>query len=573
MERKTLTASADQLVSAIASIGYDPEVALCDLLDNSIDAKAKNVDLTFVSDSSNDGDPDAIIAYVIADDGLGMDRDAVVNAFTLGTKRYRPPGSLGKFGLGMKSAGLSLGSRITIISKKTGAELIAGILSLEEISEDYFIQLGSPSERELDIWNRHRRQDESGTVLYIDGVQESAPARQSFVKYFRRHVGNIFHLFLEDQENPLVINVDGDAVQPIDPLFIAEASGNGDLPPQLSNWTGQTVHWLMHDVDFNLGIDNVNPTRIAATHLIHPPSFTTERRAKAQHYQIDADPYTRRLRHGFYIYRNRRVIVLAERFMGIVPQDQKAWAFRGRLMFDESADQALALDVKKRKCFLPKGARNALRSAINSYTTLSQNAWKEAGEHVDRVRGRNSDSTANEVIENSGVASLGYSPATDPSVIVDSAARAQAQTRIANVTLRDAGLGSEAVEETLRQGQYVQTVQGMRGNVLWASVPSVQLGLHQTLVNVQNSWASTAYAAAQNDQRLKVVLHQIFTMLARADLELRTSPVPQVSIVDVEKILDRYRKAVSRIAEEMADSFEAQLNDPDLTLTDSQNSN
>ena len=78
------------------------------------------------------------------------------------------------------------------------------------------------------------------------------------------------------------------------------------------------------------------------------------------YYMVDRDPYTANPRHGFYVYRNGRIIVMAERFRGIVPIRTSSWAFRARLMFDEGADEILNLDVKKRHCTLPRKARQNL---------------------------------------------------------------------------------------------------------------------------------------------------------------------------------------------------------------------
>jgi hypothetical protein len=118
MERVDVPAAPGRLIYAVARIGYDPEVALCDLIDNCLDARATNISVTVVPEyHAEDGETDTIAQYILSDDGCGMDRDTLVRAFTLGSERAYPKGSLGKFGLGLKSAGLSLGNRIVVLSK------------------------------------------------------------------------------------------------------------------------------------------------------------------------------------------------------------------------------------------------------------------------------------------------------------------------------------------------------------------------------------------------------------------------------------------------------------------------
>jgi HSP90 family molecular chaperone len=150
MEKVQVPAQPGRLINAVSRMGYDPEVALCDLMDNSLDAQATKISVLLERDTREEsGDPDAIRRYIIADDGTGMDRDALINAFTLGASRTYPPGSLGKFGLGLKSAGLALGRTIAIITKTEEAKKPqCAILSIADIetSGEYRISLGDPPE-------------------------------------------------------------------------------------------------------------------------------------------------------------------------------------------------------------------------------------------------------------------------------------------------------------------------------------------------------------------------------------------------------------------------------------------
>ena len=43
MERVPVPIAPGRLINAVARIGYDPEVALTDLIDNSIDAESQNI--------------------------------------------------------------------------------------------------------------------------------------------------------------------------------------------------------------------------------------------------------------------------------------------------------------------------------------------------------------------------------------------------------------------------------------------------------------------------------------------------------------------------------------------------
>jgi hypothetical protein len=51
--------------------------------------------------------------------------------------------------------------------------------------------------------------------------------------------------------------------------------------------------------------------------------------------------------YGFYVYRNKRLISWASQLQGIIPIDQDYFAFRGRILIDDSADDYFNIDVKK----------------------------------------------------------------------------------------------------------------------------------------------------------------------------------------------------------------------------------
>lgn len=154
MEKVNVPTNAGRLIHAVARIGYDTEVALCDLIDNCIDAEASRIWVDLKKDEhEQEGQSDTIAAYQISDDGTGMDRDTLVGAFTLGTSREYRSGSLGKFGLGLKSAGLSLGSEITILTQKKGCDPLCARLSMFEVEQSgkYEVDLGEIPEPLLPV--------------------------------------------------------------------------------------------------------------------------------------------------------------------------------------------------------------------------------------------------------------------------------------------------------------------------------------------------------------------------------------------------------------------------------------
>ena len=556
VEKITVPSKPGRLIRAVANIGYAPEVALCDLVDNSIDANARSIKISLQKDDKNG--PERIESYIIADDGYGMDRDTLIGAFTLGTVRDYPAGSLGKFGIGLKSAGLSLGDEITILTQRKGESPLFARLSMPEVERtgDYQIELGAIPEEHQELWNTHAL-DEHGTVLIIRELTEDTPLYDNFHAYVTRFCATTYHRFLEAQhQRPTTsMAIDGQPLSPFDPLFLDEAVANGPLPAD-GNWSGKDIHLLLEPVDFELG------SRIAATHLVHPPSFDDQAGTREK-YAIGTDPYTQRPRHGFYVYRNDRIIVMAERFHGIVPIDQRNWAFRASLSFSESADSALYLDVKKGHLKLPRNVRQNLRATITMLQRQSSNAWRDRGSEVRKKKQTGAYEKTNEGISNSPVSDLqDQGPDAVDLDNTDLEKRKERQKDIAlesEKSIHDASITHDNLDTRAESGDVVVKVQGLRSNAMWLPRPAVSLGRAQTLVNEQHSWILEAYDAASRHPSVTVVLNHLFSVLGRAELDVRSRSWPNLSAEQVDRFFDTFRKRVAIIAEDLADQLKDTL--------------
>jgi len=313
-----------------------------------------------------------------------------------------------------------------------------------------------------------------------------------------------------------------------------------------------------------LVLDDGTECQIAATNLIHPPTFAEEGKQSEmrERYNIEKDPYSRGLRHGFYIYRNRRIIVIAELFRGIISRETSVWAFRGRLMFDETADSALSLDVKKRHCRLPSEARANLKTMIDPYQAKSMKAWKEVGSKVVKERGNKKEDIAQESITKTPVANDSYSPGMtiDSEEGVKKRKKKQEEVREeALKVVQDSEITEDVLEQKAKEKSVVVSVKGMRGNRMWQVYPATTIGLVETLVNEQHSWVKTAYAEAEDEPRITIILHQLFTILARAELEVKTNEWDGLSSEVVEKVFDLFRRKASTIGEDLAETLEEEL--------------
>src|ERR1700729_1587348 len=98
-----ITPSAAALIGSLRGLGYSPETAIADLIDNSITAGAATVEIDL---QWNSGNPVA----AILDNGNGMDENRLAEAMRLGGQgpdSQRADSDLGRFGMGLKTASLS----------------------------------------------------------------------------------------------------------------------------------------------------------------------------------------------------------------------------------------------------------------------------------------------------------------------------------------------------------------------------------------------------------------------------------------------------------------------------------
>src|SRR4051794_35728540 len=103
-----------RIVDAFQNIGYSLEAAVADLVDNSIDAGAKEVLIRFVRTD------DDLVSLDVVDNGHGMSDQVIDRAMKFGGQRSYEPGDLGMYGMGLKAASLSQAEMLTVISRSSG---------------------------------------------------------------------------------------------------------------------------------------------------------------------------------------------------------------------------------------------------------------------------------------------------------------------------------------------------------------------------------------------------------------------------------------------------------------------
>lgn len=352
------------------SLGYTLETAVADLVDNSISHGARNVRINFDWAGHKS-------TVSIADDGSGMSEPELIEAMRPGSHNptdRRAAGDLGRFGLGLKTASFSQASRLTLISHKEGGPPTARIWDLPYVTrENDWILLEDPSDRATSLAGWANAQP-SGTCVvweFMDRlVGDAAPddeyAHRAFLESADRvcqHLGMVFGDFLGGK-SAVRIEVGNVRIAKWDP-FMTKHEATQQLQPEQLRFKG--------------GVVTVQPYVLPHHSKLTPEQF---REASGIHGW--------NAHQGFYVYRNRRLLV-AGGWLGLgLTRDEHLKLARIRIDLSNDVDFEWSLDVRKSRARPPPQLREALKRIARLTRERAQEVYRHRGRRLvvaDPVQG------------------------------------------------------------------------------------------------------------------------------------------------------------------------------------------
>lgn len=531
-----------RVLPALGKIGYSPTSAILDIVDNSVSYDATVVRIWLTTEQERREGPGRrrtlVTSVAIADDGVGMDEDGLDNALQLGSsgEDYRPD-ALSKFGMGLKSAASSLGRQLELVSRRSGGPIRKATLDHDVIEDAgrYVYALGDPTADDVDLLNGVAVEG-SGTLVRITKIhQDNMPTPASILEDLRSRVGVVYYFRLlgSDERQAVQILLNDEPMAAADPLFEAEAETVGDLDE--TQWDGLDVRYIARATPIQLSDKEAVYATVTMTQLPHPPSVAsameTTQKATRERFMIGAGNY------GFYIYRNGRLISWADR-LGMVPQDQDLFSFRGRLEIGSDADDVLNLDVAKSRIKLSSIAEEQLRALLNEGAKKSRLAWQNAGRLISQRTGTTPHAEINEELDRA--ADL----AEKDESIDEEAAPPQERERLRQ--RREGALERQPATEEERSrleesGERVQYVSSLDHNQLWERAHDPTSGLIVRVNTAHRLFRDIVNAQMENAAFVKVFDVLLFA-LAHAEYDLvYKSGFPEQT---VEGILAEYRERV-----------------------------
>lgn len=338
-----------RVVDAIRRIGHSPTDAIQDICDNSVQWQASQISIVISGKKTFD-------RIEVADNGTGMDRDSLLEALRLGSSVEYPGSSLSKYGMGLKSAGLSQGRRLTVFTRCDKGTLFKAILDVDVIAKrrDYVVLISEGTTQDWDLFEQHT--GGIGTMVIVDKIDdESAKGLTATVNRTKRMIAETYHRFMTAAD-PITFRVNNDEVEPFDPLAI----GDPDVQDLL----------LPKTLEFEDAHGNTVTATVRARQLPHPPS-SENRKATKTKYEIAQKNI------GFYVYRENRIIRRAESFNLFTP-DTKLLAFRASIDIHSDADEFFDLDVAKRRVVISDRVFSKLDEIFRPLLHRSRETWKNA---------------------------------------------------------------------------------------------------------------------------------------------------------------------------------------------------
>jgi hypothetical protein len=341
-----------RISEGLRDTGYDFNAAIADIIDNSIAANATQVEVRLELDFADN------VVVAIVDNGDGMDKQGLVNAMKYGSDKRVSAKSLGKFGLGLKTASTAFCKRLSVVSRdKAGAKALRATWDLDILAKrnSWDLEFAEADLVQTQVLDEVAK-GKAGTLVLWENVdrivdryksasgQPLSKAIARLDSQLREHLEVVFQRFLDSsdgRERSITLKLNGKLVLPWDPFCIVE--------------TKEPV------AEKSLAIRLPDGTNTSFT----VRAFVLPRK---EEFSSDANRLAAKVsneRQGMYVYRENRLIHGPD-WLNMFKQEPHYSLLRVELSFDHTLDGAFQVDIKKSRIELESGLYEWLRDQFLS---------------------------------------------------------------------------------------------------------------------------------------------------------------------------------------------------------------
>ncbi len=340
-----------RISEGLRDTGYDFNTAVADVIDNSIAAGASLIEVSLGADFAGN------IVVSVGDNGCGMDEADLINAMKYGSKRRPSAKSLGKFGLGLKTASTAFCRRLSVVSRPSTGSALRATWDLNAMAaqNSWDLELTTPDPAESQLLDEVAIGNSGTVVLWeqvdrlLEGYRDrtARPFKKAIDKIessLRDHVATVYQRFIDiadTREKNLRIKLNRSDVEAWDPFCLVETKvpvAEQNVPVELSNGS---------KTSFN----------IRAFILPRKEEFSRDDTRNSARVSNE--------RQGVYVYRENRLIHGPD-WMGMYKQEPHYSLLRVELSFDHTLDDAFQVDIKKSRILLNEKLYEWLRDQFLS---------------------------------------------------------------------------------------------------------------------------------------------------------------------------------------------------------------
>ena len=264
-----ILASSPKLISSLRSSNYtNSTYAVAELVDNSVDAKARHIEIMCKDVKGYGTGRHNLEEIAVLDDGRGMDKELLRRSLKFGDGKDAKSDDLGKFGMGLPNASISQCKRVEVYSWTKSIEDALHTYIDTDMIPKKMKSVPKPVHRSVpDEWKNASKylSEKSGTLVVwskIDRCQYKTST--AFLRNSKSLIARIYRKFIHpeqsDKKTKLVIRTasftasgghvsiidEENTIKPNDPLYLMAPSETPEPWGKKTMFEGYGGEWKKH---------------------------------------------------------------------------------------------------------------------------------------------------------------------------------------------------------------------------------------------------------------------------------------------------------------------------------------
>lgn len=346
-------------INSIRDVGYNFNIAVSDLIDNCLDASARNIEILGLDK------PELLLE--ILDDGYGMEEKELKEAMRLATKdskTKREQNELGKFGLGLKTASFSQCKKLTVVSKKNG-KMSARTWDLDFVTESNEWRLINTDINEVSLSPliEKLKSQEHGTLVILNKIDRYTPEEfNENLLSLRKHISLVFHRLLEEKKigmKKLSIKINDNILKPFNPF---------------NEENGATQEFIPEEIYYKEEVIKIKPYIL--------PHHSKMTQSEYEKYATDEGYLNSQ---GFYLYRANRLLIYGT-WWGIKRNSNAHQLVRIAIDIPNTQDDEWGIDIKKSTAKPAQELKNKLKQIVENIAVKGSRPYTGRGKAINNSR-------------------------------------------------------------------------------------------------------------------------------------------------------------------------------------------